>query len=85
MNRRRLLQKLASGSFNNVSFADARNLVEGFGFKLARTSGSHHIFIHQDIPQQINIQNSGGQAKPYQLRQLVRLIEMYNMILEDDD
>jgi len=68
MNTRRLLRKLASGSFNNVSFNDAVNIVEGFGYILSRVNGSHHIFVHPVIPEQINLQNVGGEAKPYQLR-----------------
>jgi predicted RNA binding protein YcfA (HicA-like mRNA interferase family) len=46
MNRRRLLRKLASGSLKNVAFTDLRNLIEGFGFRLDRVTGSHHIFVH---------------------------------------
>jgi len=46
--------------------------------------GSHHIFIHPDIPELVNLQNVAGQAKPYQIRQLLRLVERYNMTLEDE-
>ena len=46
MNRRRLLKRLSQGALRNVAFGDMINLVEGFGFKLARVSGSHHIFTH---------------------------------------
>jgi hypothetical protein len=31
----------------------------------------------------VNIQNVGGQAKPYQVRQVLRLVERYNLRLED--
>ncbi|MDA1189789.1 MAG: type II toxin-antitoxin system HicA family toxin [Chloroflexi bacterium] len=85
MNRKRLLRRLAQGSFQNVSFSDATDLVEGFGFRLARTSGSHRIFTHPDIPELLNLQTVQGKAKPYQLRQLLRLVERYNLELEDDE
>ena len=85
MNRRKLLKKLAGGSFGNVSFSDARRLVESFGFRHARTSGSHHIFVHPAVPQPINLQEVAGEAKPYQLRQLIRLVERYNLKLEGDE
>ncbi|MEE9247399.1 MAG: type II toxin-antitoxin system HicA family toxin [Dehalococcoidia bacterium] len=85
MNRRRLLRRLAQGSLNNVSFSDMVTLVEGFGFQLMRTSGSHHIFAHPDIPELFNIQSVQGEAKPYQIRQLLRLVERYNLILEDKE
>ena len=60
-----------------------RDLLEGFGFRLERVSGSHHIYVHQDIPELINLQSAGGQAKPYQIRQLLRIVERYNLRLED--
>ena len=84
MNRRRLLTKLSQGSLNNVRFADAVGLAEGFGFRLARVRGSHHVFVHASIPELLNLQDVGGEAKPYQLRQLLRLVERYNLSLEDE-
>jgi predicted RNA binding protein YcfA (HicA-like mRNA interferase family) len=59
-------------------------LVEGFGFKQSRTEGSHHIFTRSDIPELVNLQNIGGEAKPYQVRQFLKLVEKYNLKLEDD-
>lgn len=85
MNKRKLIKKLAGGSFGNVSFADAKSLAESFGFRLARTSGSHHIFVNPEIPQPLNLQEAGGEAKPYQLRQLISLIEKYNLKMEGDE
>ncbi|MBN1941754.1 MAG: type II toxin-antitoxin system HicA family toxin [Phycisphaerae bacterium] len=84
MNRRKLLKRLAGGSLQNVAFSDMTNLVEGFGFTLTRVSGSHHIFTHPEITELINLQNVKGQAKPYQIRQFLRLIERYNMKMETD-
>ena len=84
MNRRKLIKRLADGAFSNVAFSDARSLVEGFGFSLARISGSHHVFTHPDIPEQVNLQEVKGEAKPYQLRQFLRLVERHNLILEDE-
>lgn len=84
MNRRKLLQRLSQGALRNVAFADLTNLVEGFGFRLARVSGSHHIFMHPAIPELVNLQEVRGEAKPYQIRQFLRLVERYNLQLEDD-
>jgi predicted RNA binding protein YcfA (HicA-like mRNA interferase family) len=80
--RRRLLQKLLSGS-KNIRFAEAVTCAEAFGFRLSRINGSHHIYIHTDIPELVNLQNVNGQAKPYQVKQLLRLIERYNLHLEE--
>jgi len=59
-------------------------LVEAFGFRLSRTSGSHHVFIHADIPELLNLQEVKGKAKPYQIGQLLRLVERYDLSLEED-
>jgi predicted RNA binding protein YcfA (HicA-like mRNA interferase family) len=58
-------------------------LVEAFGFRLSRTSGSHHIFIHPNVKELVNLQNVKGQAKPYQVRQFLKLVERYNLELEE--
>lgn len=46
--------------------------------------GSHHIFQHAAIEENINLQEVGGETKPYQIRQFIRLIERYNLRLEDE-
>ena len=85
MNRRRLLARLARGAVNNVAFTDMTDLVEGFGFMLVRVNGSHHIFGRTGIPKTINLQSVRGQAKPYQIRQFLKLVERYRLTLEDEE
>lgn len=75
--------RLARGAVANVAFGDLCRLAEGLGFELRRVSGSHHVFMHPDIPELVNLQSVRGQAKPYQVRQLMRLIERYDLRLED--
>jgi predicted RNA binding protein YcfA (HicA-like mRNA interferase family) len=83
MDKRKLLIRLARGELANVAFGDAHRLLEGLGFELRRVSGSHHVFEHPDITELLNLQSIGGQAKPYQLRQLMRLVERYDLRLRD--
>ena len=83
MNRRRLLRRLSFGALRNVRFADFTDLVEGFGFRLIRTAGSHHIYSHADIDEMVNLQEVGSEAKAYQIRQFLRLVERYNLQLGD--
>ena len=83
MNRRRLLRRLSQGSVHNVAFDDLVDLLEGLNFRLVRTSGRHHVFSRLDIPEIVNVQPLRGEAKPYQIRQLLRLVERYNLQLED--
>lgn len=84
MNPRRLLARIARGNVANVKYPDLQRLVEAFGFELRRTSGSHNVFVHPDVPELLNLQEVRGQAKPYQVRQFLRLVERYALILEDE-
>jgi predicted RNA binding protein YcfA (HicA-like mRNA interferase family) len=84
VNSRRLLARLASGKFNNVAFRDATALIEAFGFRLSRVQGSHHIYEHPAIDELVNVQDVKGEAKPYQLRQFLRLVERYDLRLEEN-
>jgi predicted RNA binding protein YcfA (HicA-like mRNA interferase family) len=80
--KQKLLAKVLAGS-KNIAFADAVLLAEAFGFILARVSGSHHIFEHPNVAEIVNFQNVKGQAKPYQIRQFLRIVEAYNLTLDD--
>lgn len=71
INRKNLLARVARGGVANVRFADFQDLVEGLGFELRPTSGSHHIYVHADLPELVNLEDVGGQAKPYQGRQVL--------------
>jgi len=82
MDKRKLLKRLLSGS-KNIRFSEATVVAEAFAFKLDRISGSHHIYIHQDVPELLNLQNVKGKAKPYQVKQLLKIIERYNLHMED--
>jgi len=84
MNKRKILQKLLTGS-KNIRFNEAKVVAEAFGFKLDRISGSHHIFLHPDFPELVNLQNVKGKAKPYQIKQLLKIVEKYNLHLEDNE
>lgn len=82
MHGRKLLRRLLTNTAN-VRFDDMIHLVEGFGFRLSRVRGSHHIFVRDGVPEPVNLQNVGGEAKPYQIRQFLRLVEKHNLRLED--
>ena len=82
MNKQKLLEKILAGS-KNVRFDDFVTLVRGFGFEQSRVRGSHHIFVHPQVPELLNLQELHGQVKPYQVRQFLQLVEQYNLKLED--
>ena len=73
----RLLQTILLGrSDANIRFAELRRLLLRLGFG-ERVRGSHHIFTRDDIEEQINLQEKGGAAKVYQVRQVRRIIRKY--------
>jgi predicted RNA binding protein YcfA (HicA-like mRNA interferase family) len=81
-NAKKTLQKILGGS-TNVRFAEMVSLVEAFGFRLDRVRGSHHIFVHPDLDRLLNLQEVKGKAKPYQIRQFLKLVEEYNLRMEE--
>ena len=44
-----------------------------------RVRGSHHVFFKEGIEEIINLQNVGGQCKPYQVKQMRTVLKKYNL------
>ena len=82
MKPRKLLEAILAGS-RNVRFDDMVAMVKAFGFELSRISGSHHIFVHPKVDELVNFQKVQGKAKPYQIRQFLKLVEKYHLTLKD--
>ena len=82
MNERKILIKMMN-SYNNVSFDDLIKVINKYGFIWQRTRGSHNIYVNNNIKEIINIQNVNGKAKPYQVKQFLKLIEKYNLEMGD--
>ncbi|QTA88376.1 type II toxin-antitoxin system HicA family toxin [Desulfonema magnum] len=81
--KQKILQKILSGG-KNIHFSEAVACIESFGFHLNRVSGSHHIFIHPDVPELINLQDIKGKTKPYQIKQFLQIVERHNLSMEED-
>jgi predicted RNA binding protein YcfA (HicA-like mRNA interferase family) len=79
-----LLQKALS-SPANLRFEEACSLARAFGFHLSRVKGSHHIFAHPSVRELVNLQEVKGKAKPYQVKQLLALVEEYNLPLGGEE
>ena len=82
MNKKKLLKRIYSNN-KNVRFNDLLVIVEAFGFFLTRSEGSHFIYKNNKINAWINFQNHHGEAKPYQIKQFLALIEKYNLKMEE--
>ena len=74
-----LLQKILQGrSDANIRFDELCRLLRHLGF-VERIRGSHHIFRKQGVAEKINLQRADGQTKPYQVRQVRRVILRYKL------
>jgi predicted RNA binding protein YcfA (HicA-like mRNA interferase family) len=82
LNKRKLLRQALSGS-KNIRFADFVSLVEAFGFRRVRRSGSHQVFERSGVTELLNLQIRKAKAKPYQIKQFLELVEKYNLKLEE--
>ena len=80
MNRNeRLLRTILHGrSDANIRFSDLRALMEYLGFS-ERIRGGHHLFDREGIVEIVNLQSRGGFAKPYQVRQVRRVVLKYQL------
>ena len=81
MNKNKAYKKIKK-SPTNIRFTEICNIAESFGFEHRGGAGSHTIYKRKDIDEKLNFQNDKGKAKPYQVRQLIKIIERYNL-LED--
>lgn len=79
----RLVRAILHGrSDANIRFSELRSLMLYLGFE-ERVRGSHHIFGKQGTVELVNLQRSGKHAKPYQVRQVRRLITRYGLGADD--
>lgn len=69
----------------NVRFERLCRAAELFGFRFRGGKGSHRIYVRDGIRELLNFQNVGGRAKPYQVRQLIKIIDKYNLLEEEDN
>jgi len=83
MDRLRKLYQKAQVSPWNYSYKDLCWLVKEVGFEFSGESGDHRIYKLPGIIEIINLQNVKGKAKPYQIKQVLSLIEKYNLIKEE--
>jgi predicted RNA binding protein YcfA (HicA-like mRNA interferase family) len=73
-----LFQVLRGTADANVKFNDLRKLLHSLGFD-ERVRGSHHIFTREGVDEIINLQPKASKAKPYQVKQVRKLINVYKL------
>ncbi len=75
----KLIRKILDGlSDANINFNDIRNLLISLGFE-ERRRGSHHLFRKEGVSEKINLQKDGNKAKPYQIKQIRKILIKYKL------
>lgn len=81
MDKKEIYLKLKRASAN-IRFEEICGYALDFGFIYKGGKGSHRIFIKEGVRERLNFQDVKGMAKPYQVRQFIKIIENYGL-LED--
>jgi len=81
MSKKEIYQKLKKNP-KNVKFEELCRAAELFGFEFRGGKGSHRIFVKEGVREMLNFQEVKGKAKPYQVRQFIKIIERYNLLEE---
>jgi len=79
----KLYARLSSGGGGSISFRDFERLLRAFGFTLDRTVGSHRHYVHPLVRRPFPVQPSGNDAKRYQVREFLELVERYGLHIEE--
>ena len=66
-------------SQKNIKFSNFILILKAFGFLHQRTNGSHQIYFNRNIQISMNVQDSKDMAKPYQVRDFLKLVENYKL------
>lgn len=75
----KLYQQLVASRGGVISFRDFVRLLEAFGFVHDRTMGSHRQYVHPRVPRPFPVQPVGKDAKKYQVRELLEIVEAYGL------
>ena len=85
MSRIEKLWRSVTTNSQSIAYRDLEKLLRAFGFRLDRASGSHQIWVHDRVNRPFPIQPRGGEAKGYQVRQFVTLVELHGLTMEDGE
>ena len=79
----KLYERLLDAPSSPMAFRDFEQVVTSFGFVHSRTRGSHRAFEHPDVPRPLILQPRGKDAKPYQQREFLDMVEAYGLTMDE--
>ncbi len=68
----------------NVRFEVVCRAAELLGFRFRGGKGSHRIYVRDGVREMLNFQCVKGKAKPYQVKQFLRVVENYKLLEEEN-
>ena len=77
-----LVRVLRGSSDAGIRFDDLCGLLRQLGFA-ERIKGSHHIFTREGVDEILNLQPRGSMAKPYQVKQVRKVLVQYKLVKEE--
>lgn len=76
----KILEHVLRGTSDaNIPFDGLCHLLRKLGFN-ERIRGSHHIFTNTEVEEILNLQPNGSKAKPYQVKQVRKVILKYRLV-----
>jgi hypothetical protein len=78
-----ILRVLRGASDANIRVNDLCALLTRLGFA-QRIRGSHHIFTREDVAEILNLQPRGSMAKPYQVKQVRKVLIQHKLTGETE-
>ncbi len=78
----KLYRDLLANPRASISFRDFEKLLRAFGFVHDRTVGSHRQYVHPALDRPFPVEPTGKDAKRYQLREFLELVEEHGLYLD---
>jgi predicted RNA binding protein YcfA (HicA-like mRNA interferase family) len=69
---------------NNLQFNEFQALLLSLGFEFDHQKGSHLVYVHPKLRRPVVIQSRGGKAVAYQVRDILNLVEEYDLLERDN-
>lgn len=79
----KLYQQLLISQNRGIAFRDFEALLRSFGFEPVRQKGSHKSYKHVKAQRMLVVQPRGADAKDYQVRQFLDMVQEYGLSIED--
>ena len=78
----KLYERLLANPTVIIAFRDFEKLLRAFRFEHVRTVGSHRQYVHPKVPRPLPVQPDAKEAKRYQVREFLELVEEHGLYIE---